>query len=387
VEEEDCLSKWKGSQTKYFLGDNSGLKTDSSYKLAWQQYQDFLSHFSPTAVVSVPTVPSVSMPQSTSKRLSDFASNYFSELKIRFEAKEVSSSYYSQTKQQVESFIASIGNLEASSLNEETLSSYRRTILSKVAANEISPYTAKSYFITVKGFVMALWKSRLIDMPRNLDDFGKVSLPEPEVRTLTVQEIRDLWYFAGTTQQRLYIALGLNMACGQQDISDMKPSEIQGDFIKRNRSKTNVPCCYRLWQVTKQLIEACRNGNENRLFQTAKGNPLVLKTIRNGKKIHNDSIRLVFERLCDKAGLKGHTFYELRKTAVTELARLGYSADVQEAFLGHAARDSRDMRKHYVKKDVASEANFGQLERGLLELEKIFGLTIDKPITDKEANG
>lgn len=391
----------EGGKVFYFLGDSSGYKTDASYKIAYEQYKQQFARLygaaaiqaieapaeptiqaAPAALAPAPIVaPIIAPPPAPTApaipSLKSFAERWIADLLIRYQAHEVSSSYYYQTSEMTDDFISVLGKrTPANSVNEESLDNYRRHTMSLVARKKISPYTAKHRFANARAFVRQLWKARHIDMPRNLDDFGKVKLPPLNPKTFSVAEIKLLWETAQTNQQKLIIALGLNLCCGQQDISDLAPSELQGGFIVRNRSKTGVPCRYKLWDVSKQLIELCKSKSKRKLFLTAKGNNLVDKTLRDGKRFCNDSVKLTFARVCKRAKLKGKTFYHLRKTAVTELARLGYPAEIQEAFLAHTNHDSKDMRRHYVSKEVEQQRIFSQLEKGIMELDTVFNLKL-----------
>ncbi len=144
-------------------------------------------------------------------------------------------------------------------------------------------------------------------------------MPRKEPVTFSLEEVRTLLEHA-TERTRLYLLLMLNCAMYQQDISDLKASEI--DFangrIIRARSKTRkarrtadqpFEFNWLLWKPTLELLRKYAAGNGVAL-QSANGSSLVTHT----PKSRNDAIRSAYQRLVQKLKKKGDLPADWKKT-------------------------------------------------------------------------
>ena len=138
----------------------------------------------------------------------------------------------------------------------------------------------------------------LCELPRNLRKLGRVKLPQPEPKVFTFEEVRTLWASA-SNRMRCYMALALNCGFGQQDISDLKASDInlKDGYIERSRSKTGIQSRHALWPITADLLKQEMQPDawdDDRIFLTAKGMPLVHADFVDGKLKRSHAITNMF---------------------------------------------------------------------------------------------
>jgi integrase len=214
-----------------------------------------------------------------------------------------------------------------------------------------SPDYAKKVFATARTFIRFLWESGLIELPpRNIDSRAfRFNGGAKSVKTWTVEEVKRVVREA-PGQLRLHLLLMLNCGFTQQDVSDLKDSEVdwQGGTITRRRSKTaqheNVPTvCYRLWPLTFELLQQYRSGTE-RVLLTESGRAFVRKELVAGRLVKSDNIRSNYAHL--RRRLKfGKSLKLLRKTAATMLDSHPVYGRLTSLFLGHSPRSIKD--RHY----------------------------------------
>ncbi len=206
-----------------------------------------------------------------------------------------------------------------------------------------------------KAWVKWLWATGVLrDLPRVLStEELKITVPDPEIETFSVEQVKML-LGAATDRTKLYILLGLNCGYTQQDISDLKPSQVDWEAgrITRKRSKTKtmrrVPTVsYSLWVPTLALLkqEMAPKGSD-RVLLTENGGPLLSMRDAGGKTVKTDAVRLAFRRLKQKKKIDGG-FKLLRKTAASMLADNEQFESLKDLFLGHAAASIAD--KHYAR--------------------------------------
>jgi integrase len=166
------------------------------------------------------------------------------------------------------------------------------------------------------------------------------------------------------------MALALNCAFGQNDISELRLSEV--DFAKgyicRNRSKTGIWAKYKLWPVTLKLIEQHRSpqakDDDDRVFLNKNGAALVKRTLVNDRLKVCDAVKNAFWRLQKKTAIdEGRTFYSLRKTAASGIELI--NPMVTEMFLAHS---ERGMKRHYAQR------NWAALDEALVQLGDVYRL-------------
>ena len=183
------------------------------------------------------------------------------------------------------------------------------------------------------------------------------------VPTFTVPELVDL-YKNASRMQRLWMLLGLNLCCTQQQIADLTVSHF--DFtgprpmVRFVRGKTQdtanggygVDAEYELWPETAAAVQEAlakrvkpvKPEHFNRAFLSEDGNELVRYNGGKSGKEKIDSIRMTWERLLRKvkAGEEGSqvrwlSFSSLRDT-VSTLCRNLRSEAVQQMALAHSPK-------------------------------------------------
>jgi integrase len=126
----------------------------------------------------------------------------------------------------------------------------------------ISPETGKGRLTAVRTFYRWAYKMYLLDrLPRNVDDLARMpSNGHLPVRVYSFEELKAFWKSA-SSRLRCWIALALNCGFGQQDIAELRCSEVDWDHgtIERERSKTQVKAKFKLWPLAPDLLKKHRN--------------------------------------------------------------------------------------------------------------------------------
>ena len=201
-------------------------------------------------------------------------------------------------------------------------------------------------------------------LPRNLDQYSRITIPEPTVNRFSREEIHTL-YSAASERTKMFMLLGLNCGMGQADISDLRVGEvaIEESRIVRKRTKTGVHSEFALWPRTVEMLKLHGNLDgepTDRVFLSKSGHPLVREYFVDDKFKRTDAIRSAFFRLMKKTKLPNHRgFYSLRKTAASEIEAIDPA--VTEMFLAHS---EKGMKRHYAERD------WNRLGSAIMELQK-----------------
>ena len=333
---------------KYF-GRVDPKNVNRSYKDAELRYFNFLAEREVKFPVEIKVAKLT---------VEDFGEKYLQSCFTRYERGDISATWFEKIRISVCHFIEYLQtDLSLSKLNEMLLDDYRNYTLSlpvSTSTNKsISLWTAKSRLDIVKLMIKWGYQMALIDqLPRNLDGFSKVTIPEPTVNRFSREEIK-LLYCEASERTKMFILLGLNCAFGQTDISDLRVGEvsIEAGRITRKRSKTGVQCQYKLWLLTIEMLKLHGNIDgkpDDRVFLSAKELPLVREYFVDYKFRREDSIRRAFTRLMKKTKVpNGRGFYSLRKTAASEIEMIDDSTT--SMFLGHSEKGL--MKRHYAERD------------------------------------
>lgn len=348
-----------------YFGSVDPKSVNKSYRVAELRYFNFLAEREVKQPIEIKV---------TKLTVEDFGEKYLHSCFTRYERGEISATWFEKIRISVCHFVDYLQtDLLLSKLNEMHLDDYRNYTLalpiSAVTDKSISPWTAKSRLDIVKLMIKWGYQMALIEtLPRNLDGFSKISIPEPTVNRFSREEIHTL-YSAASERTKMFMLLGLNCAFGQTDISDLRVDEvsIESGRISRKRSKTGVQCQYKLWPLTIEMLRIHGNIDgkpDDRVFLSKSGHPLVREYFVDDKFKRTDAIRSAFFRLMKKTKMPNHRgFYSLRKTAASEIEAI--DPLVTEMFLGHV---ERGMKKHYAGRDWA------RLDAAIMELSKAFDL-------------
>ena len=134
---------------------------------------------------------------------------------------------------------------------------------------------------------------------------------------------------------------------------------------------------FRALPPLERLLEERRE--RTRALERERGEIMPHVFHRDGKPIR--SMRRAWDAACERAGLGGLLFHDLRRTAVRNLERAGVSRSVAMSFTGH---ETESVYKRYAITDRASQ------EEGAAKLAKFHAETATEPRTVvpiEEANG
>lgn len=332
----------------HYFGSVNPKSVNRSYKDAELRYLNFLEEIQTKQPIEIKVAKLT---------VEDFGEKYLQSCFTRYERGDISATWFEKIRISVCHFVDYLQtDMLLSKLNEIHLDDYRNYTLSlpiSVATDKsISPWTAKSRLDIVKLMIKWGYQMALIDqLPRNLDGFSKVSIPEPTVNRFSREEIHIL-YSAASERTKMFMLLGLNCGMGQADISDLRVGEvaIEESRIVRKRTKTGVHCEFALWPLTVQMLK--KHGNldgepNDRVFLSKSGFPLVREYFVDDKFKRTDAIRSAFFRLMKKTKVPNHRgFYSLRKTAASEIEMI--DSAVTEMFLGHS---EKGLKRHYAERD------------------------------------
>jgi integrase len=262
------------------------------------------------------------------------------------EAGQIAFGWFSVMRYHLDHYRKFAGELAVSSINAQSLANYHAHLLREIKAGKITTTYGKQLLGSVKSYVRWLWENEIIDgLPRNLAKLA-ITADAPTIKTLTAKEIKTLTAKAkGRT--RLYILLMLNTGMTGQDISDLKPTEVNWEEgrIVRRRSKTkrqkNVPIVnYRLWKETFDLLKQYGRQKGERVFLNKNGLPLRRWEAKdNGKPRNIDNVRSAYGKLTDQP-LK-----LIRKTGSSTLATHPTYGQFAFLYLGHSPKTTSE--RHY----------------------------------------
>jgi integrase len=168
---------------------------------------------------------------------------------------------------------------------------------------------------------------------------------------------------------RLYVADRIDKIWGEQDIAALiavASDEIrlalilalwsgqrQGDLLRLPWSAYESPYI-RLRQSKGRRRVAMPAGAPLRalLDSTDRRGPLILTNTR-GRPWTSDGFRTSWSKTCDRAGISGLTFHDLRGTAVVRLAIAGASVPQIAAVTGHSLNEVEAiLDAHYLGRDI-----------------------------------
>lgn len=90
------------------------------------------------------------------------------------------------------------------------------------------------------------------------------------------------------------------------------------------------------------------------ILDATKREATTILTTRDGTPWTSDGLRASWRKACDRAGIEGVTFHDLRGTFVTLAYRAGSSIKEIAEVTGHSERDAEAIiRKHYLAGDSA----------------------------------
>jgi integrase len=154
--------------------------------------------------------------------------------------------------------------------------------------------------------------------------------------------------FEAVAPPKMRLAMGLARWTGQRqgDLLRLTWTAYDGTHIKLRQGKTGKPVRIRVYSELKALLDA-----------TKREAVTILTTQRGSRPWTSDGFRASWAAVCEKAGVEGVTFHDLRGTFVT-LAYRHHNAPIKEIaeITGHSERDAEAIiRKHYLAGDSVIE--------------------------------
>lgn len=161
--------------------------------------------------------------------------------------------------------------------------------------------------------------------------------------------------------QHLHLALMLALWTGQRqgDLLRLKWSDYDGARIPLRQGKTKKPVPVPVGEPLRRALDAAKA----RLQQSAEGKdkkalPTTILANLRGEPWTSYGFSASWRKACEKAGIVGVTFHDLRGTAVVRLGRAGCSVPEIGAITGHSPADVEAiLRKHYLGWDAEIAEN------------------------------
>ncbi|HEX3033639.1 MAG TPA: site-specific integrase, partial [Thermodesulfobacteriota bacterium] len=214
------------------------------------------------------------------------------------------------------------GNRRLSEITPKDIDTYK-----SVRATQVSLTTVNRELEVLSNLfnIAERWKKFFGKNP--VSQAGLFRLNNQVERILTLAEEEKLLSCSASHLQPIIIT-ALNSAMRKKEILSLMWEDIGFDSnlitvkhsISKSKKTKNVPMSSK---VRKLLLEQkLKSGGSNYVF-TFQGNPIR-------------DIRRAFERACDRAGIVGFRFHDLRHTAATRMIEAGVNIVAVSKILGHA---------------------------------------------------
>lgn len=263
-------------------------------------------------------------------------------------AREKKATTYAEVKRTIDKLVDMIGEkTDARTVNEATIEG---TFL-KIKALPWQERTRRKTWMIFLRLIDYLFKGRLIDLPRNLDDFD-FTVVKRKIKRYTVKEVK-AELKALPERLRLYALLGLNCGMLGVDMASFTWDELDQKTwrITRKRTKTgdkeNVPTVsYKLWKLTIVLLKKHKSDDPTLVLTSKTGTPLwqAWTDPVTGKPKKKDLIVLQYKRN-KKHTIKLKEFRSIGATIIGDEMEKGYGRYVGH-YLGHSPKGMEGI--HYV---------------------------------------
>jgi integrase len=162
--------------------------------------------------------------------------------------------------------------------------------------------------------------------------------------------------FLEAAPKHLHLPLLLALWTGQRqgDLLRLPWSAYDGKTIRLRQGKTGARVAIPVGAPLKAALDAMKKTG------------LIILTTMDGKPWTPDGFRSSWGKACDKVGITGVTFHDLRGTAVTRLALVGCTEVEIAAMTGHSLKDvAAILDAHYLHRDPAlAQSAVTKLETG-----------------------
>lgn len=165
---------------------------------------------------------------------------------------------------------------------------------------------------------------------------GRLYTPD---RTENLWSDADIATFNAHASAPLRLALTLALWTGQRqgDLLRLRWSDYDGNTIRLKQGKTGAHVAVRVTAALRTALDL----TERRAA--------VILTTRAGKIWTSDGFRASWSKACERAGIKGITFHDLRGSAVTRLSLAGATPQEIAGVTGHSLADvAAILDRHYL---------------------------------------
>lgn len=230
------------------------------------------------------------------------------------------------------------GSLDARKVTRD----WAKEIYNEWAQKDCSSTTKKKRWQTVQRLITHLVDEGIINNFKMKDLFFKV-VPKKIVAwdtTLVKTAIAAL-----PERLQVFAWLGLNCSMTNTDMGNMTKDMVQGDYLTRRRIKTGeketVPTVtYKLWGVTKALLEKYKSNHDNLWFLSSNGTPIVTQVYKDGKSQLKDLIGNWWRKSKCQVPIS-----KFRNIATQKLLEHETHGRCARLFLGHSPQST--MSRHY----------------------------------------
>jgi len=161
---------------------------------------------------------------------------------------------------------------------------------------------------------------------------------ESDIAAFTAQAVA-----AGRRSLALAVRLAADTGQRRGDLIDLDWSAYDGTSLAVVQHKTGARVRVRCTPELKAMLDATPPAANGR----------ILVCERTGRAYTADFFSREIREVADEAGLIGHWFHDLRRTAVVNLARAGATVPEITAVTGHSTDQAGKVLKHYLFPDSA----------------------------------
>jgi integrase len=188
--------------------------------------------------------------------------------------------------------------------------------------------------------IMSFAKDRGIITANPCEKGGRLYVADRRDKVWSEQDIGALLAI-GSSEIQLAVMLAIWTGQRQGDLLRLPWSAYDGTHIRLRQSKTGRRIAMPAGAPLKALLDAARRRG-----------PMIL-TNSLGRPWTSDGFRTSWGKACDRAGITGLTFHDLRGTAVVRLAIAGATVPQIATFTGHSLKDVETiLDAHYLGRDI-----------------------------------
>jgi integrase len=175
----------------------------------------------------------------------------------------------------------------------------------------------------------------------------------------------DVAAFHAKAPSHLHLALTLALWTGQRqgDLLRLTWSAYDGTYIRITQGKTGVRVVIPAGAPLREALDAAKAKLTQPDEKGSKPRALTILATEGGTSWTESGFRASWRKACEKAGVTGVTFHDLRGTAVTRLAIAGCTVPEIASLTGHSMKDAETIVAHYMSRNQAlAESAIRKLE-------------------------